>query len=127
MVKWSGHLYVSLRGEKKSVHHLVLEAFVGSRPEGMEACHFPDRNPANNTVSNLRWGTHQENIHDQLVHGTDNAGERNGQSKMTVEKVKELRADVAAGMTCAAAARKHGICRTQARRIVSHQRWQHIL
>ena len=122
----SGHLWVRLRGNRRYVHRLVLEAFVGPRPDKMEACHFPDRNPANNHVTNLRWATHQDNIHDQREHGTDNAGERNGQAKMTVEKVKQLRADVASGMTCADAARKQGICRTQARRIVARQRWQHV-
>lgn len=69
-----GHLYVTLtkNGEQKhySAHRLVLETFVGPCPEGMEACHFPDRNPANNNLDNLRWGTPDDNKNDMKVHGT---------------------------------------------------------
>ena len=68
----SGHLYVTLRkdGNKRKVgtHVLVLEAFVGPRPDGMDACHWND-NPADNAVHNLRWGTRSENILDQVRNG----------------------------------------------------------
>lgn len=47
------------------VHHLVLEAFVGPRPPGMEACHF-DGNAQNNRLENLRWGTSAENKADAI-------------------------------------------------------------
>jgi hypothetical protein len=51
------------------VHHLVLQAFAGPRPEGTEACHN-DGNPANNRLHNLRWDTHLANIGDMIRHGT---------------------------------------------------------
>lgn len=44
----------------KSVHPLVLEAFVGPRPPGMEACHW-DGDKGNNALSNLRWDTKKAN------------------------------------------------------------------
>ena len=53
------------------VHHLVLDAFVGLRPEGTEACHW-DGDPTNNSLSNLRWDTHVENERDKVRHGTHN-------------------------------------------------------
>lgn len=34
---------------------IVLRAFVGPRPLGCEPLHFPDTDPGNNRVSNLRW------------------------------------------------------------------------
>jgi hypothetical protein len=52
------------------IHTLVLEAFAGEKPDGMEACHDPDHNPRNNSLSNLRWGTHSENMDDARRHGT---------------------------------------------------------
>lgn len=49
-----GYLCVKFRGKKYKVHRLVLEAFVGPCPEGMECDHI-DRDKLNNHVSNLRW------------------------------------------------------------------------
>lgn len=48
------------------VHRLVLEAFVGACPDGMEACHYPDSDKSNNRLTNLRWDTHVENIRDRV-------------------------------------------------------------
>ena len=68
----TGHLALSLtKNSQKAyryVHRLVLEAFVGPCPEGMQACH-KDGNPANNHLSNLRWDTQSANTFDQVVHG----------------------------------------------------------
>lgn len=53
------------------VHRLVLEAFVGPRPVGMQGCHN-DGNPANNRLGNLRWDTPSGNSLDLVRHGTHN-------------------------------------------------------
>lgn len=64
---------VSLRADgrtiQKFLHHLVLETFVGPRPEGLQGCHN-DGNPFNNALSNLRWDSMQANIDDMAFHGT---------------------------------------------------------
>jgi len=44
------------------IHKLVLEAFVGPRPDGMEACHSPDSKGDNNSLGNLRWDTKVANL-----------------------------------------------------------------
>jgi len=72
------------------VHRLVLFAFVGPPPEGMEARHFPDRDKANCRLSNLSWSTHAINNHDKVLHGTSNIGERNGSAKLTADMVREI-------------------------------------
>ena len=59
----NGRLYVAL------VHQIVLEAFVGPRPEKQEVRHL-DGNPENNHLSNLRYGTRSENMYDRVRHGT---------------------------------------------------------
>lgn len=58
--------------KKFHIHKLVLTSFVGPCPDGMEACHFPDRDVTNNRLDNLRWDTHSNNEADKLIHGTDN-------------------------------------------------------
>lgn len=59
------------RLEFPMVHKLVLEAFVGPRPEGKEACH-DNGNGMDNRLTNLRWDTHKANMADQFRHGTKN-------------------------------------------------------
>lgn len=70
----SGHRMLALsvrRGEVKMkyVHLLVLEAFRGDAPKGMEGCHS-DGNPGNNALANLRWDTRSNNNKDAIRHGT---------------------------------------------------------
>lgn len=45
------------------LHTLVMLAFVGPCPEGMEVCHN-DGNPENNALSNLRYDTRSANVTD---------------------------------------------------------------
>lgn len=52
----------------RSVHSLVLEAFVGPRPDGMEACHGFG-GPQDNRLTNLRWDTLSENNYDMVRMG----------------------------------------------------------
>ena len=67
------------------VHRLVLEAFVGPCPQGMQTLHADD-NPANNCLSNLSWGTPKRN-HETI----DRKGEANGRAKLTADDVREIR------------------------------------
>lgn len=70
----NGHLnvvlYFNQRKTSKYIHHLVMEAFVGSRPSGCDIRHL-NGNPADNRLENLRYGTRQENAQDALRHGTN--------------------------------------------------------
>lgn len=65
----SGHLRVDLPGRRAYVHHLVMEAFVGPRPDGIETRHL-NGDPADNRLSNLVYGTKAENTKDSVRHGT---------------------------------------------------------
>lgn len=67
----NGHMQVSLSRPHKVVyvHRLVLIAFVGPPPDGMEVCHN-DGDPTNNVLSNLRWDTRTGNMRDAVDHRT---------------------------------------------------------
>lgn len=73
----TGRPRVSLARDGKAVdaylYRLVLEAFVGPCPVGMEALHWDD-DPSNNTLANLRWGTRTDNMRDMSRNGRGNAG-----------------------------------------------------
>lgn len=80
-----GHLVVTLKkdGKQKTfmVHFLVLQAFVGERPEGLICLHGRG-GVADNSVGNLRYGTHVDNALDMIKDG--NSGRR-----LTNEEVAE--------------------------------------
>lgn len=55
--------------ERWYVHHLVLAAFVGPRPNKYHTRHL-NGNSQDNRLINLRYGTAVENAADKLLHGT---------------------------------------------------------
>jgi hypothetical protein len=63
----SGHLYVTIGGITRQIHHIVMAAFGPPRPFGQECRHL-DGNPLNNSVDNLAWGTRKQNIEDVIRH-----------------------------------------------------------
>jgi hypothetical protein len=89
----SGHIQIDLQVEGKRVapyiHQLVLEAFVGPCPPGLEGCHN-DGNPGNNFVSNLRYDTHENNQADMVKHGRSNRGERASWSILKESDIPEV-------------------------------------
>lgn len=63
-------LYADGKQSTERIHSLVLLAFVGPCPSGMQCRHFPDRDRGNNALANLSWGTPLENMADRDAHGT---------------------------------------------------------
>lgn len=85
-------VHLSIRNIKMvvAIHRLVLLAFCGQCPKGQEACHN-DGNSLNNRADNLRWDTHLNNNRDRQKHGTYLTGEDHPMSKLTKEKVEQIR------------------------------------
>jgi hypothetical protein len=54
----------------RTIHQLVLEAFVGPKPAGFMCCHWDD-DPTNNHLSNLRWDTQSANEQDKIRNGNN--------------------------------------------------------
>lgn len=86
-------VYLSKGGvvTNKAVHGLVLEAHRGPCPDGMECCHSPDRDPANNRLENLRWDTPTANQADRIKHGTVMRGEAHPGTTLTEDAVRFIR------------------------------------
>jgi hypothetical protein len=90
------------------VHRIILETFVGPRPDGMQCRHL-NGNASDNRLENLTWGTPQENSQDAARHGTAPKGERNGSSKLTTDQVQEIRQRLAVGENSSALGRGFGV------------------
>lgn len=63
------NIYINKKLHVRTVHRVVLETFVGLRPDGMECCHGNGVR-SDNRLENLRWDTHEANEADKVRHGT---------------------------------------------------------
>lgn len=81
-------LWVGNSAQSRKVYRLVLEAFVGRRPKGLEGCHG-DGDSTNNRLDNLRWDTRKANNDDRKKHGKT-VGVKNHKAKLSEENVREI-------------------------------------
>jgi hypothetical protein len=121
-----GYLLVVLsdagRKESRTVHSIVAEAFLGTRPPGKQIRHGPD-GPSVNTVKNLCYGTVSENQMDRHRDGTANIGTRNGQSKLTPDDIVTIRQSDENQRDAAARLK---VSQSLISRIRSGEVWKHI-
>jgi hypothetical protein len=117
----SGHLYV-ITGDRRKlrVHHAVLLAFVGPRPEGCIGRHLDD-DSAYNHVSNLAWGTRLDNAADRLSNRGYTRGVARANARLTDEKVRAIREDRRPSRVVAA---EYGVSHTAILRIRRGERWR---
>lgn len=125
--KLQGRFVINLyRGRKTFlVHRLVLLAFIGPCPEGMECCHS-DGNPANNRLENLRWDTRKNNQADRIKHGTDCKGKKHWNVKLTEDNVREIRSRMKKGENRYTIADSFGISEATVRDIHTRKSWTHL-
>lgn len=122
--KRGGHLYLFLgRGKIYAVHRLVLEAFKGPCPEGMEALHG-NGDETVNELWNLRWGTHDENMKESSAHGAVSRGDNHFCAKLTAADVLQIRASTDPSPTVAA---RYGVGSRTIRKIRRRETWAHVV
>ena len=125
-----GYAQVSMRRQgfvqTRLVHALVLEAFVGPAPNGMEGCH-DDNDKFNNRLTNLRWDTHKANCEDRTRHGVQVMGETCGQAVLTEVDVASIRDRAAEGiLSNKEIADIFGTTGSNIGHIVKRRSWKHI-
>jgi hypothetical protein len=118
-------LYVGLKRVRKEVHRLVLLAFAGECPVGMEACHN-NGNPIDNRLENLRWDTHKNNFVDRERHGRTARGSSHGMAKLTEAQVKVIKKRLRLGDTLAQLARDYKVCPRTILNIREGIVWRHV-
>lgn len=129
------------------VSNLVLEAFVGPRPDGMECCHW-DGNCLNDELHNLRWDTHVNNIADmkrqgrvigRRLDGTRKSKKnlnkefkpiikpyRHSRAKLTESDVLVIRRRLAEGEVQKEIAKSFGVSSDTVMRIANNETWRYL-
>lgn len=122
-----GYRTAGIGGKTQYVHALVLEAFVGPRPEGCVARHLNDA-PGDDRLENLAWGSRSENSADALRNGRQlgQPGSQNVRAILTEEKVKSLREKRKEGATYVELGRIFRIAPTTARNAAVGDKWKHV-
>jgi len=109
----NGYLKVTLSVKgvpsTRHIHSLILETFVGPKPQSCECCHN-DGNKHNNRVDNLRWDTHAANVRDN--------------SKLDWPEIREIREAYSKGSTIADISRTYGLIWETASAIVKGKSWK---
>jgi len=106
---------VAIKKKKYDVHRLVAGAFIPNPEAKLCVCHRDD-DTRNNTVSNLWWGTHKENMQDMINKG------RNRMFDRLPDKLAPILDALSAGKTLRAAAESIGITESRASQIVTQYR-----
>lgn len=110
------------------IHTLVLLAFVGPRPDGLETRHL-DGKQLNNTIENLCYGTVQENADDRKRHGTvvpipPQLGEEHYAAVLTEDDVRYIRSNLS--RTNVDLADQFGVAPTTVSAVRNAKTWRHV-
>lgn len=106
------------RMHNRALHHVVLEAFYGQRPDCLIGCHNDD-DPLNNRADNLRWGTHADNAYDAIVNN------RSGKHR-TEEEIVHIRTLAACGVGNTQIARQMGCSNQRISDIVTGKTYANV-
>ncbi len=128
----TGHLSirVTVDGVKRKlyVHRLILEAFRGPCPEGMEGCHDPDPDPSNCRIDNLRWDTKKENQADCKRHGRMRraVGSKQHLAKLTEKDIPVVRQLASQGMSHRDIAKMYHVTHRAIGLMLQGKTWTHV-
>lgn len=108
------------------LHRIVLESFRGLCPIGMQSRHLDDVK-SNNKLSNLVWGTRQDNSDDIDRNGLRKRGEEKRNAKLFDYQIREIRALLSNGETERFVAALFSVNRTTIRSIKNGKTWTHVV
>lgn len=128
-----GYAQVSVRVKGKTVtrkiHRLVLEAFVGPCPKGLQCGHL-NGDRADNRLPNLKWLSPKENTAHKKHHGTSQEGESHAMAKLSEKQVLEIREKYKKLTGCISnakeLAKEYGVRPDYIRAIACGRYWKHL-
>lgn len=132
LMKSTGYHMVTLTGcgrrKMLAIHRLVALAFLGPPPSPKMQVNHKDSDRANPRLDNLEWVTVSQNILHGYRSGKCNAtGEANGHSKLTDQKVIQIRELISPTREIAdEIAAAFGVSKATIYDVAAHRTWKHV-
>lgn len=124
-----GYYKVSVRMGKTQkymlISRMVLEAFTGPIPKGLDAAHL-NGNKADNRLVNLLACTREENNRHKKLHGTQSRGESMPWAKLKEEEVKQIIELLKTNITQVEIAKKFNVNPMTIFSIKHGKNWSHL-
>ncbi len=122
----SGYGHLVWKGRRKQgAHRVAWELARGPVPDGLWVLHSCD-NPLCVRPDHLFLGTNADNIADAFAKGRMPLGSEHHSAKLDPEKVRAIRARIAAGEALAAIARDFGVSDQALFKLRDGKTWKHI-
>ena len=123
----NGYGRLNAENRRTLAHRYSYEIHNGPIPEGMLVCHHCD-NPACCNPYHFFLGTINDNNQDMIAKGRQRPriGNLNGNAKLSVEHVQEIRKSVSEGVPQNLIAKQFAMSKATINRIVKRKLWRHV-
>lgn len=132
---WTGHVLTDGYGQFSvgrdgrthhwRAHRLSYELLRGPIPDGLQVLHRCDT-PLCVNPEHLRLGTHQDNMRDMEFKSRQARGERIASSRLTAERVREMRRARAEGATYRQLANRFNVTMGTVANTLARRTWKHV-
>jgi hypothetical protein len=116
-------------GEKISYVHRIVCEIVNGVEIGLDVLHSCDNPPCINP-KHLSWGTRKENVQDMIRKNRQKLnpqkGEKHGMSKLTKQKVREIRKFRKEGVILRVLSEKYGVSIATVQRVAEYKIWKEV-